>query len=558
MNISIKREQNNARISSAEREKFGAKLKTKNIFKALAAAMLMPAMLLTTACSNDDDAIINNENTIKKGYTLPVTVNVTRQGDDGATRTSLNETTHKLEFSTGDQLFVSGEDVSVGGAGKFAGRLTWQSGGTFSGTITTENTYSGTADALFTAGGPSTKATLLPYRYGTYDYLSFKLNNGYDAVLKQTAANSIVTSKKLAVEQFSLESGSYTSGTGFTLRPLNAILNFTIGTSRAKYPVEVKLKDNVSLTISGNVNTSSSGLATFAVVVSGTTDLNGLSLTVDGKDITLANSSKVLEAGKIYNITRIPRSINGLFSVSATKKVVFSKGNLRCMKSGESWAWSTFSNQYDYYNAYNENNWDKFCWVGASGDLNSEPDKWGISTSMANSDFGTNADDKLKSDWGYRIGTGWRTPTNDEWTYLLKTRDGATSKYGFATVNDVYGIIILPDVFVDPKRNMNDDTDDFVGKATSNYGYNRNVYNSAGWADMEKNGAVFLPAAGDRLGVDFYGAGDYGYYWSSTAAPTSDYGNAYLMSFGSNSLSIGKNKFSRYYGQSVRLVRDAN
>ena len=384
-------------------------MKTKNIFKTLALAMLMPAMLLTSACSNQDDAIINNENTIKKGYTLPVTVNVTRQGD--GTRATYNESTKKLEFSTGDQLFVSGEDVSDGGAGKFAGRLTWQSGGTFSGTITTEKEWTGTADALFTAGGPSTTATLLPYRYGNYDYLSIKLNNGYDAVLNQTAANSIVTSKKLAVEQLSLESGSYTSGTGFTLLPLNAILNFTIGSSRASFPVEVKLKDNVSLTISGDVTTSSSGLATFAVGVSGTTDLNGLSLTVDGKDITLANSSKVLEAGKIYNIIRIPWSINGLFSVSATKKVVFSKGNLRCMKSGESWAWSFFSNQYDYYNAYNENNWDKFCWVGASGALNSEPDKWGISTSMANSDFGTNDDDKLKSDWGYRIGTGWRTPT---------------------------------------------------------------------------------------------------------------------------------------------------
>jgi len=254
----------------------------------------------------------------------------------------------------------------------------------------------------------------------------------------------------------------------------------------------------------------------------------------------------------------IPWSINGLFSVSATKKVVFSKGNLRCMKSGESWAWSFFSNQYDYYNAYNENNWDKFCWVGASGALNSEPDKWGISTSMANSDFGTNADDKLKSDWGDRIGTGWRTLTNDEWTYLLKTRDGATSKYGFATVNDVYGIIILPDVFVDPGKNMNEDTDDFVGKATNNYGYNKNVYKSAGWADMEAAGAVFLPAAGDRLGVDFYYAGTEGYYWSSTAAPTSDFGNAYGIAFGENSLSIGNNKFSRYYGLSVRLVRDAN
>ena len=120
------------------------------------------------------------------------------------------------------------------------------------------------------------------------------------------------------------------------------------------------------------------------------------------------------------------------------------------------------------------------------------------------------------------------------------------------------GIIILPDVFVDPRGNMNEDTDDFVGKATSNYGYNRNVYDSDGWADMEKNGAVFLPAAGDRYGVNFYDAGTDGYYWSSTAAPTSSFGNAYLMSFGSNSLSIGNSKSSRSYGLSVRLVRDAN
>jgi hypothetical protein len=113
-------------------------------------------------------------------------------------------------------------------------------------------------------------------------------------------------------------------------------------------------------------------------------------------------------------------------------------------------------------------------------------------------------------------------------------------------------------VFVDPGRNMNENTDDFVGKDTDNYGYDRNVYDSDDWALMEAAGAVFLPAAGVRLGVEFYYAGTDGDYWSSTAAPTSDFGNAYRMSFVSNSLSIGKNKASRYYGLSVRLVRDAN
>ena len=97
-------------------------MNTKNIFKTVALAMMMPAMLLTTACSSEDDALnntANTENTINKGYALPVTVNVTR--GDGATRASYNESTRKLEFSGGDKLFVYG---SATAAGSFAGELT--------------------------------------------------------------------------------------------------------------------------------------------------------------------------------------------------------------------------------------------------------------------------------------------------------------------------------------------------------------------------------------------------------------------------------------------------
>ena len=127
-------------------------MKTKNIFKALALAMLMPAMLLTTACSNDDDALnntANTENTINKGYALPVTVNVTREGDatTRATYTDNGDGTGSLGFSAGDKLFVSG---SATGAGKFAGALDYvPATGKFSGTIYTQNDYDGTADALF-------------------------------------------------------------------------------------------------------------------------------------------------------------------------------------------------------------------------------------------------------------------------------------------------------------------------------------------------------------------------------------------------------------------------
>lgn len=116
------------------------------IFKTLAFAML-----LFTACSRE---VINDEN----GFPLSATVNVTRQGNEAATKATYNDGTKKLSFSTGDKLFVEGEDKRAGGAGKFAGALDWVSGGTFSGTISTQNAYSGTADALFTAAAASVPA----------------------------------------------------------------------------------------------------------------------------------------------------------------------------------------------------------------------------------------------------------------------------------------------------------------------------------------------------------------------------------------------------------------
>jgi len=311
MKISMKREQNSACIGSAEREKFGAKLKTKNIFKALALAMLMPAMLLTTACSNEDDALnntANTENTINKGYALPVTVNVTRQGD-AATRATYTESTGKLAFSTGDKLFVQGSDYPLNSVGQFAGTLTWVSDGTFSGTITTQHEWTKTAAELFEhaiSSGGSVSATLLPAGYKSYDYLEIiEFENEYEDLLGESANNSFATSKQLAVEQLSFETGSYTSGTGFTLNPCNAILNFTVTGFVPNTKVTASLSDGSPLfNIEGDVTTDGSGNATFAMGVLGTMDLNYLSLTVAGNPVTLVNSSTELTAGKIYNITR--------------------------------------------------------------------------------------------------------------------------------------------------------------------------------------------------------------------------------------------------------------
>ena len=281
-------------------------MKTKNMFKALAMAMLMPAMLLTTACSNDDFAV-NNDNTEivnQKGFTIPVTINVTRQGDDATMRATFDNDTKKLSFSTGDKLFVKGYE-SV--AGSFAGTLTWVSEGTFTGTITTEKEYTGTDEQLFTAAkstGHAT-ATLLPNGYESVNFLYIQDQGTvakYDDEVFANYENAFALTKAAGVEQLSWEWGDYSIGTGFALSSGNTILNFTITGLAASTNVNVSLELE-KYSVNKSVTTNASGTASFAIgVYGGAYNLNVLALTVGGNSIALG--SKELAAGHIYNISR--------------------------------------------------------------------------------------------------------------------------------------------------------------------------------------------------------------------------------------------------------------
>lgn len=528
MNISIKREQNNARISSAEREIFGAKLKTKTIFKALAMTMLMPAMLLTTACSNEDDFVnnsANTENTINKGYALPVTVNVTRQ--DAGTRATYTDNgggTGSLGFSSGDKLFVSGSST---GAGSFAGALDYvPATGKFSGTIYTQNDYDGTADALFSAAS-SVRANLLPTGYESYNFLY--INNKstdvlYDDVVEATVSKAFVaseTAKKTGVEQLSWEQ-AYTYSSGFALAPANAVLNFTIsGLEAGEKAVTLYTQYSgmdFDQTMSGSVTPNASGVATFAIGVPNNLVIKNVAnnLTVGSSKFTL--SSTAVAAGKIYNITRnaIPGALIGQFSVSNTKKVYFSKGNLR-YASG---TWSFFDNQYDYYTSADA--WDKFGWSTSTNN-------YGMSTSQTSSDYSGDF-----VDWGATVGTGWRTLTSDEWTYLFNTRTvnggtGGGKSYTLGqSVNGKLGVVLYPD------------------------NYTGAVYSGSDWATFESAGCVFLPAAGYRNGSSVYDAATSGIYRSATPNGPEC---AYYVEFLSSGLNPAANTYVRGLGFSVRLVR---
>lgn len=376
------------------------KMNRKNIFYRLALAMLMPTMLLTTACSNEDDTVINNGKTAAIGYTLPVTINVTRQSDDATTRATYNESTRMLSFSAGDKLFVKG---SADGAGQFAGTLNYASEGTFSGTITTENPYAGTADALLTAANSASNvsAKLLPAGYATYGFWSIA-GTGYEASVSTNANNAFAATKALAVEQFSDEyANSYSSG--FALRPLFAVVNFTITGLSASTDVNVASTCG-SISINGQVRTDGSGAAKFAIGLANGTALYLFSLSVDGRIIALPSTT--LEGGKIYNITRSATSAVRTLS-AATKndigKIVGTDGYIYDSR--------TAANNAAAYNAvamiaYVGNESD--CSHGLAIALDDEYTdiNWEVACGVASNE------DKV-------TGGTWRLPSYNDWKYMF-------------------------------------------------------------------------------------------------------------------------------------------
>lgn len=290
--------------------------------------------------------------------------------------------------------------------------------------------------------------------------------------------------------------------------------------------------------------------------------------------------------------------IPGTFSVSATKKVFFSKGNLQYQASTGTWRFA--DNQYDAIgnNAGNNNfsdtrstqsywidlfGWGTSGWEGGSVTLNNyyRPyDYLGTGSSNYGYYYGPSTGDKYSPtctysligdyanrDWGvYNTisngGSGWRTLTggtdeSSEWKYLLETRNASTvagtenARFFKTKVNNINGLVILPDVYVHPTgvtnpTNINVATNISWSSITLNYTLNE-------WAKIEAAGAIFLPCTGYRS----YSSNnpsytsDYGCYWSSTVYSNS---NAYYL-LSAGTVKTDQNNAKRL-GYFVRLVKD--
>ena len=248
------------------------------------------------------------------------------------------------------------------------------------------------------------------------------------------------------------------------------------------------------------------------------------------------------------------------FSVSDSKQVTFSKGNLQYTQSTNTWSFA--SAQWEMIGTDNV--------IGGSvssdeyGDekygtaLADKVDLFGWSTSATNFGVSTStyAVDYYGSfvDWGTnKIGSDapntWRTLTYNEWDYVVFDRPNASSLKGVAQVNGVNGLVLLPDAWICPSSIT------FKSGFQSNYGVDYyaayQTFTAAEWSKLESAGAVFLPTAGYCTGSDVGEVLNRGGYWSATERNGN---SAFCLDFYSGGAGMSRN--NRYRGHGVRLVKD--
>ena len=251
----------------------------------------------------------------------------------------------------------------------------------------------------------------------------------------------------------------------------------------------------------------------------------------------------------------------GIFSVSANKKVYFSMGNAQYNEDGYSPTEQFAEHQWDivgdatrgdvYYKGVKCDNtklkrgfagWaDLFEW---GGDMSQNSAVYVYSTFFGYKEWG----ERSFQNGGYPENGLWRTLTGDEWAYLFDQRPNARNLRGQATVNNHHGYVLLPDAWQIPQG---------LSFRPQPNNWTTNTYTADQWKRMEQNGAVFLPAAGVRVGKEIQGINEIGSYWSSTMHNQRGEGDvdARGISFSANSA-----KSSVYdtwhHGFSVRLVQD--
>ena len=266
----------------------------------------------------------------------------------------------------------------------------------------------------------------------------------------------------------------------------------------------------------------------------------------NGDCFTRTTTSGITFNRSEYNYLTIPTSaINfkpgdllGEFSVSATQKVSFSKGNL--LQSGSTYKFADLQ-----YNKTEDGYTYLFNWHSNS-------------SSQTMNERGANPISN-----GGNTANMWRTLTQSEWGYLLKYNGGRPYSWRWAQVqvNSIGGMIIFPDAFNWP---LDDSKIPANLNQNATTAWNGQNYSLDEWSTLEACGCVFLPITGYHSSSSFDPSSvsqtDYGYYWSSSPQDNSSRNyQAYYTRFNATSATFvagNTNYWSINNMLAIRLVKD--
>lgn len=470
--------------------------------------------------------------------------------------------------NAGTVVFESGDVIYVGSGGKYVGFLTHDGNHHFAGNIT--NPVEGQPLQFYFLGNMTPEETISA---GATEELS--------VIISDQTEHLPVISCAPSNEEFSFTNQTYTAH----LLNKCALAKFNVTTPSNGLVFMTGFNNKVTVDFSTNTLTSSQEGNGLIALPSGNGEHWAILLPQDAMQ---EGEAKSLYSG-IYSGVRpaIPAvfengylaegidlsvevisgpfgAINSKFTVSYGKQVYFSQGNLQYIGSATPAYWKFADNQWDCFGNTTGQGSDSetvdrdlFAW-GTSGYSHGAICYQPWSTSTTNNHYfaygnqSNNLENQTgKADWGYNAianggnweNSGWRTLTNSEWGYLFNSRVDASSKWGYGKVDDVNGMIILPDQWALP-----------AGLSFTSGNTATNVYTLDQWYQMEANGAVFLPAAGIRNEISVGSIGNSAHYWASSCYNIEHAHYCYIDV--ENHTLIPQGWWYRFIGYAVRLVRN--
>ena len=504
--------------------------------------MAFALVLTMTQCKKNEET--------NQDVTVTITLDV--KGNNGS-KVDVNTITGTVNFETGDKVYV-------GSGGKYVGTLT-HNGTKFIGNIT--NPTEGQPLQFYFLGNVTPNETLAA---GTTEECSVVISDQTEHLPVISCASSYE---------------NYVSGvTSYTGHLLNkcALVKFNVTTLSNSTICIIGMKNKVTVDFSENtIIPSQDGEGVIMLPNGAGENVEKWAILLPQEELEEGEESVISFDGKfigtrpiIPQITEnaywsdginislnMPGAINGLFSISDNSQVLFSSGNLQYQGSTSTWRFA--ENQWDYVgNATDGNVYEGGIKCDNSliaQDYSGWIDLFGWGTGLNPTYISTtNNDYSYFREWGNNpiinggnISYRWRTLTISEWEYIFNTRNTLSDiRYAKANVNGVNGVILLPDDWNRFFYNLNNTN-------CNDGSFDDNILTALQWITLEQHGAIFIPAAGIRIGTSVSHIESDGEYWSSTYDNT---GRAFFIDFNGIQLYTNQGNYSRGYGRSVRLVQD--